>query len=53
MNQVASDLIALTFEGLGNLDEISQFYNGGTSSSGYSGINYGIYLFRNCESVRF
>lgn len=43
-DQVASKTVALNFEGLGNLDEISQFYNGGTSLAGYSGTNYGIYF---------
>jgi hypothetical protein len=43
-NQVASNTVALNFEGLGDMDEISQFYNGGTSLSGFSGTNYGIYF---------
>lgn len=35
-------VIVLTFEGLGNLDQILNFYNGGTSGNGYSGTNYGV-----------
>jgi hypothetical protein len=49
--QVASNIIPLTFEGLGNLDEISQFYNGGTSSAGYSGTNHGIYFSKNALAI--
>jgi hypothetical protein len=40
--QNISPNIVLDFEGLGNLEEISQFYNGGTSSSGFPGNNHGI-----------
>jgi hypothetical protein len=36
------DIIVLDFEGLGNLDNINNFYNGGTSSLGLSGTNYGV-----------
>lgn len=32
----------LTFEGVGNLAAVNDFYNGGTDSAGNSGINYGI-----------
>lgn len=32
----------LTFEGVGNLAAVNNFYNGGTDSAGNSGINYGI-----------
>jgi hypothetical protein len=49
--QVSSNLVSLTFEGLGNLDEISQFYNGGTSSSGLAGSNYGIYFSKNALAI--
>lgn len=34
--------VILDFEGLGNMDEIMQFYNGGKSKSGYSGIPSGV-----------
>jgi hypothetical protein len=37
-----SSLIVLDFEGLGNIDPINEFYNGGTSGQGFSGTNYGI-----------
>ncbi|GEM_PF-401181 len=37
-----SKVVVLDFEGIGNLDEITQFYNGGASSAGFSGKNYGI-----------
>ena len=36
------NIIVLDFEGLGNVDNINNFYNGGTSSQGYSGTNYGV-----------
>jgi len=32
----------LTFEGVGNLASVNDFYNGGTDSAGHSGPNYGI-----------
>jgi hypothetical protein len=32
----------LTFEGVGNLASVNNFYNGGTDSNGNSGPNYGI-----------
>jgi len=35
-------VIVLDFEGLGDNDAINNFYNGGTSGQGYSGVNYGI-----------
>jgi len=35
-------IIYLDFEGLGNLDAINDFYNGGTSQLGFSGPNYGV-----------
>jgi hypothetical protein len=34
--------IIIDFEGLGNLDDILQFYNGGTSKAGFSGQNFGV-----------
>ncbi|PKP30010.1 MAG: PEP-CTERM sorting domain-containing protein [Bacteroidetes bacterium HGW-Bacteroidetes-16] len=37
-----SSVIVLDFEGLGDLDDINGFYNGGISGAGYSGTNYGI-----------
>ncbi len=40
--QNVSPFAVLDFEGLGNLEEISQFYNGGTSNSGFPGTNHGI-----------
>ena len=49
--EVSSSLVPLTFEGLGNLDEISQFYNGGTSTSGFSGTNYGINFSENAQAI--
>jgi hypothetical protein len=50
-DQVASIIVPLTFEGLGNLDEISQFYNGGTSAAGFSGTNYGVSFSNNALAV--
>lgn len=35
-------LIVLTFEGLGDLDAVLDFYNGGTSQQGYSSTDYGV-----------
>lgn len=32
----------LDFEGLGNLDQLLEFYNGGTSSQGFTGSDFGI-----------
>jgi hypothetical protein len=40
--QTEAGTIVLDFEGLGNLEEISQFYNGGGSKTGVSGADYGI-----------
>jgi hypothetical protein len=34
--------VVLTFEGVGDLASINEFYNGGTDSAGNSGTNYGI-----------
>ena len=35
-------VIVLDFEGLGDSDDILDFYNGGTSQQGFSGTNYGV-----------
>lgn len=35
-------VVVLNFEGLANRDEIQEFYNGGTSSMGNSGTDYGV-----------
>jgi hypothetical protein len=40
--KVKEGVIFLNFEGLGNLDEVGQFYSGGTSKSGLAGHNYGV-----------
>ncbi|MFZ4575230.1 MAG: PEP-CTERM sorting domain-containing protein [Phycisphaerales bacterium] len=37
-----ANVYTLTFEGLGNVDDIQGFYNGGTSAQGFSGPNYGV-----------
>jgi hypothetical protein len=37
-----SGIIVLNFEGLGDNDSILNFYNGGTSQKGFSGVNYGV-----------
>ncbi len=50
-DQAASGVIALNFEGMGNLDEISQFYNGGTSNDGFSGKKYGVYFSNNALAI--
>ena len=34
--------ITLDFEGVGDLANVDNFYNGGTDSQGNSGVNYGI-----------
>jgi hypothetical protein len=39
-----SNIIVLNFEGLGDVDAVNQFYNGGTSGLGFSGVNYGVYF---------
>jgi hypothetical protein len=36
--------VVLTFEGVGNLASVNDFYNGGTDSAGHSGTNYGIHF---------
>jgi hypothetical protein len=38
----SASVIVLTFEGLGDQEQILNFYNGGTGSQGHSGTNYGI-----------
>lgn len=35
-------VIQLDFEGLGNLESVLEFYNGGTGSAGSHGTNYGV-----------
>ena len=35
-------VVVLDFEGVGNLANINNFYNGGTDSLGNSGVNYGV-----------
>jgi hypothetical protein len=40
--QIVSTYPVLDFEGLGNLEEISKFYSGGTTKSSFSGTNHGI-----------
>jgi len=35
-------IIVLDFEGVGDIDYINDFYNGGTSGNGFSGTNYGV-----------
>lgn len=42
LRAVESSVIILDFEGLGNNDSILDFYNGGSSSQGFSGTNYGV-----------
>jgi len=37
-----ANVVTLTFEGVGNLASVNDFYNGGTDSAGHSGPNYGI-----------
>jgi hypothetical protein len=44
-------LVLLNFEGLGNLDEVGQFYNGGKSKSGFSGHNYGVTFSGNALAI--
>lgn len=38
----AANPIVLDFEGIGDQATIAGFYNGGTDSSGHSGVNYGV-----------
>jgi hypothetical protein len=46
----SKEQITLDFEGLGSSDEILDFYNGGTSGQGFSGIDFGIYFGGNALS---
>jgi len=39
---IAANPIVLDFEGIGSNSSINGFYNGGTDSSGHSGVNYGV-----------
>jgi hypothetical protein len=41
-HQYPESIIVLDFEGLGDVDAINGFYNGGTSAAGFSGTNYGV-----------
>jgi hypothetical protein len=41
-SSASASVITLTFEGVGNLASVDDFYNGGTDSLGNSGTNYGI-----------
>lgn len=50
-NQNKSSVVVLNFEGLGDQDVIQNFYNGGTSSLGYSGTNYGVQFLGNTMSI--
>lgn len=45
------DIVVLDFEGLGNGDEILDFYNGGTSALGFSGVDYGVEFLGNTLSI--
>lgn len=40
--QASAAPVVLTFEGVGNLAAVNEFYNGGTDSAGNAGANYGI-----------
>jgi hypothetical protein len=42
IDKAHAQIITLDFEGLQNLEEIREFYNGGTGSLGSSGTDYGI-----------
>ncbi len=50
-NHYPSSIIVLDFEGLGNSDAINDFYNGGTSGSGYSGTDYGVQFSTNALGI--
>ena len=41
LNAPMANAFVLDFEGLLDLEEIENFYNGGTGSAGSSGTNYG------------
>jgi hypothetical protein len=47
----AAQAAFLDFEGLGNFDTVEEFYNGGTSGQGYSGVNQGISFSPNALSI--
>ena len=42
MAPATAAIVVLDFEGIGNLANINNFYNGGTDSQGNSGVNYGV-----------
>ena len=42
MAPATAAVVVLDFEGVGNLANINNFYNGGTDSLGNSGVNYGV-----------
>jgi len=43
--------LVLDFEGLGDLETINDFYNGGTGSQGNSGTNYGVTFSNNALAI--
>ena len=45
------DVIVLTFEGLGDLEDVENFYNGGTGSDGGSGEDYGVSFTSNARGL--
>ena len=49
--EIVLQQVVLDFEGLGNLDEILDFYNGGKSRDGFSGKNSGITFNKGAVSV--
>lgn len=46
-----ADVIVLDFEGLDDQEAINDFYNGGTSENGNSGVNYGVSFSPNTLSI--
>lgn len=46
-----ADVIVLDFEGLDDQEAINDFYNGGTSQNGNSGVNYGVAFSPNTLSI--
>jgi hypothetical protein len=48
---VSAAPIVLTFEGVGDVASVNNFYNGGTDSAGNSGTNYGIAFGSNALGV--
>ena len=42
MAPATAAIVVLDFEGVGDLANINNFYNGGTDSQGNSGVNYGV-----------